>query len=198
MAHVAAEHRRGLRPSGDPDSAEAPLQESSGSLAGPPRTSSNPSKKGTEMALLNLGDLEAARQHDRLALSYYQQVHDSRPESPLWVITALAGMAAAHERLGEPQQAIDLLREAMLLSEKAGSGLQYARLLCHLGVNQESLGQLEDALASQERALALVHRTGGNPDYEWQIESRLGHVQRISFEHYRRSIEGSSAFARAP
>jgi CHAT domain-containing protein len=184
--------------SGDPDSAEAPLQASLRLARGlkPTGTSSNPSKKGTEMALLNLGDLEAARQHDRLALSYYQQVHASRPESPLWVITALAGMAAAHERLGEPQQAIDLLREAMLLSEKAGSGLQYARLLCHLGVNQESLGQLEDALASQERALALVHRAGGNPDYEWQIESRLGHVQRAlghpgdALEHYRRSIDG--------
>src|SRR5262245_16327148 len=117
--------------SGDPDNAEAPLQESLRLARGlkPNGTSSNPSKKGAEMALLNLGDMEAARQHDRLSLNYYEQVHVSQPESPLWVITALAGMAAAHERLGEPQRAIDLLREAMPLSEKAGSGLQYARLL---------------------------------------------------------------------
>src|SRR5262249_61617120 len=88
------------------------------------------------------------------------------------------GMADALEQLGEPHKAIDLLREAMPLSEKAATGLQYARLTSHLGVNQEAIGQLEEGLASQTRALALVHQAGGNPDYEWQIESRLGHVTR--------------------
>jgi CHAT domain-containing protein len=184
--------------SGDPDKAEGPLHESLLLARGlkSSDTTSNPSKKGTEMALLNLGAMEAARQHYRVALNYYEQVHASRPESPLWVITALAGMADAHEQLGEFQKAIDLLHEAIPLSEKAASGLQYARLTSHLGVNQEALGQLEDGLASQNRALALVHQTGGNPDYEWQIESRIGHVQRAlgrrdeALEHYRQSIHG--------
>jgi tetratricopeptide (TPR) repeat protein len=158
--------------SGDPDKAEAPLQESLRIARGlrSSETTNNPSKKGREMALLNLAAMEAARQHYRVALNYYEQVHASQPESPLWVISALEGMAEAHERLGEPRRAIDLLRDAMPLSEKAASGLQYARLLSRLGVNQELLGQLADALASQNRALALVHGAGGNPDHEWQIE----------------------------
>ena len=88
--------------SGDPDRAEGPLHESLLLARGlkSSDTTSNPSKKGTEMALLNLGDMEAARQRYRIALNYYEQVHASRPESPLWVITALAGMADAHEQLG--------------------------------------------------------------------------------------------------
>jgi CHAT domain-containing protein len=184
--------------SGDPDHAEAPLQEALRQSRGLKNSDavSNPSKKGTEMALLNLGAMELARQRYQAALNYYEQVHASRPESPLWMITALEGMAEVHERLGNFQKAVDLLREAMPLSEKAASGLQYVRLLSHLGVNQESLGQLEDALASEIQALALVHRNGGNPDYEWQIESRIGHVQRAlgraeeALDHYRKSIDG--------
>lgn len=184
--------------SGDPDEAEAPLQEAlkrAHELKGTDPLSP-PAKKATEMALLNLGSMEIARQHYQAALKYYEQVHASRPESPLWVVTALAGMAEVHERLGGAREAIDLLQEAIPLAEKGASGLLYARLVSHLGANQESLGHLEDALASQNRALAFIHQAGGNPDYEWQIETRIGHVQRAlgrheeALEHYRKSIDG--------
>src|SRR6185436_12072776 len=106
------------------------------------------------------------------------------------------GIAEVRRQLGEPQKAIDLLREALPLSEKTTAGLQYARLLSDLGVNQESLGQLEDALASENQALARVHDAGGNPDSEWQLESRIGHIQRAlghdedALDHYRKSIAG--------
>ena len=184
--------------SGDPDQAEGPLRESlraAGKLKHT-GTSSDPSKKGTEMALLNLGAMEIARQHYRPALAYYERVHASRPESPLWVITAIAGMAEAYEQLGDPRRAIDLLGEAIPLAEKASNGLQSARLLTRLGVNQEALGQLDEALASESRALVLMHQSGGNPDYEWQVEGRIGHVQRArgrsddALDHYRKSIDG--------
>src|SRR5262249_53111937 len=86
--------------------------------------------------------------------------------------------------------------EAMPLAENAAIGLASVRLITRLGVNQEALGQLEEALASETQALALVHRAGGSPDYEWQIESRIGHVLRAlrpdeqALDHYSRSMDG--------
>ncbi len=183
---------------GDPDKAEAPLQESLrlGREIKHSAVIRNPSKKAVEMALAYLGEMELARQRYPAALRYYQQVYASRPESPLWVITALQGMAEAEEQLGDHQKAIELLREAMPLAEKAGAGLPYAFIVSDLGRSQESLGQLKEALASQNRALAIVHDSGGNPDYDWQFESRIGHVDRAlgrneeALEHYQRSIRG--------
>ncbi len=181
---------------GEPDKAEAPLLESLRIAATLKHSDivSNPSKKGTEMALLNLGEMELARHHYQAALNYYQRVHASRPESPLWRISALEGMAQADEKLGEPQKAIDLLQKALPLSQKAASWLQYAAMLSELGLDQESLGQLDEALASQRRALALLHAKGGSPEYEWQFESRIAHIERAmgrnqdALEHYRDAV----------
>ena len=184
--------------SDDPDKAELPLQESL-RLARelkPNLHSSNPSKKATEMALLNLGGMEMARQHYRAALGYYEQVHASKPESALWVVSALQGMASSHEQLGEPQKAIELLDQAIPIAERAASGVEYRNLLSVLGVNQEKLGNLEAALASENRALTLIHEGGGDPDTEWQVESRTAHIERAlgnkdqALEHYQKSING--------
>ena len=110
--------------------------------------------------------------------------------------SALGGMAEAHEALGSSEQALELLEQAIPLSQKSATGVQYANLVSHLGVNQERLGQLDAALASESRALSFVHSQGGNLDYEWQVESRIGHVLRAlghpeeALEHYRISIVG--------
>ena len=184
--------------SDDPDKAELPLQESLrlARALKPNLHSSNPSKKATEMALLNLGGMEMARQHYRAALGYYEQVHASKPESSLWVVSALQGMAASYEQLGEPQKAIELLDQAIPIAEKAASGVEYRNLLSALGVNQEKLGNLEAALASENRALTLIHEGGGDPDTEWQVESRTAHIERAlgnkdrALEHYQKSING--------
>ena len=184
--------------SDDPDNAEFPLQESLriAHELKPNLRASNPSKKATEMALLNLGAMEMARQHYRAALNYYEQVHESKPESSLWVVAALQGMAASYEQLGEPQKAIELLDEAIPIAEKAASGVEYRNLLSALGLNQEKLGDLDAALASENKALALMHEAGGDPDSEWQVERRIAHVDRAlgrnqeALEHYRKSVAG--------
>jgi CHAT domain-containing protein len=183
---------------GDPNQAEAPLLESLrlGREIKHTETIRDPSKKAVEMALAYLGEMEIARHRFEAALNYYEQVYASHPESPLWVITALQGMAEAQEQLGQHQKAIDLLREAMPLAEATSAGAPYAFILSDLGRSQESLGQLEDALASQNRALAVIHQGGGNADYEWQFESRIGHVERAlghddeALEHYQEAIKG--------
>jgi CHAT domain-containing protein len=183
--------------SDDPDKAELPLQESL-RIAREPRPNlrtSNP-KKATEMALLNLGGMEMARQHYRAALNYYQQVYESKPESSLWVVAALQGMAASYEQLGEPQKAIEILSQAIPIAEKAASGVEYYTLLSMLGGNREKLGDLDAALAAENKALALIHQTGGDPDSEWQVESRIAHIERAlgnnqeALEHYTKSIGG--------
>ena len=180
--------------SDDTDKAELPLEESL-RMAHQLQPSAR-AKKGTEMALLDLGAMEIARQHYRAALGYYQQVHASKPESSMWAVSALQGMAESYEQLGEPQKAIDLLNEALPIAEKAASGVEYRNLLSALGVNQEKLGSLEAALASENKALALIHEGGGDPDAEWQVESRAAHIERAlgrkeeALKHYQKSIEG--------
>ena len=184
--------------SDNPDKAELPLQESLriARELKPNLRASNPSKKATEMALLNLGGMEMARQHYRAALNYYEQVHVSKPESSLWVVAALQGMAASYEQLGEPQKAIEFLDQAIPIAEKAASGYAYRNLLSELGGNQEKLGNLDAALASENKALALIHEAGGDPDSEWQVESRIAHIERAlenndqALEHYKKSISG--------
>jgi len=184
--------------SGDAERAEPPLQEALRLAAGLKYSAivSNPSKKGREMALLSLGDMEMLRRRYQAALNYYGEAHTSGPDSPLWAIAAIEGMAAVHEQIGEPQKAIDLLAEAIPQAEKTGSGLLQSRLVSQLGVNQEALGYLQEALASENRALAIVHQAGGNPDSEWQIEGRIGHIERAlrhaddALAHYRKSIDG--------
>ena len=185
--------------SGEPDRAVTPLQESLRLAAelktDDPKTAGK-SKKGTEMALLNLGAMEMARQRYRAALGYYEQVHASKPESSLWVVSALQGMAESYEQLGEPQKAIELLNQAIPIAEEARSGVEHRNLLSALGVNQEKLGNLQAALASENTALTLIHESGGDPDTEWQVESRTGHIERAlgnndqAMEHYQRAING--------
>lgn len=183
--------------SGEPDRAETPLQESprlAAELKTDDSKAAGKSKKGTEMALLNLGAMEMARQHYRAALGYYEQVHASKPESALWVVSALGGMAESYEQLGEPQKAIELLDQAMPIAEKAASGVEYRNLLSALGVSQEKLGNLEAALTSENKALTLIHKAGGDPDTEWQVESRTAHIERAlgnndhALEHYQKAI----------
>jgi CHAT domain-containing protein/Tfp pilus assembly protein PilF len=180
---------------GDPDKAEAPLQESL-RIAHQLKHSDlvrDPVKVATESSLLSLGQMEVARGHYQLALKYFEQAHASNPENPLFMIEMLTSMAEIHEKLGESQKSVELLQEAMTFAEKAASGF-YPMILSNLGHSQESLGRLNDALASQQRALALVRGNGGNPDYEWQIESHIAHVDLAlgraeeALEHYQNSI----------
>jgi len=180
---------------GDPDKAEAPLLESLriGRALKHSDLVSNPSKVATEMALRVLGEMEIAREHYQLALKYLDQVRESRPENTQAQIELLSGIALAHQRLGEFQNAAEALQEALPIAEKADSG--YSPLLvASLGEAQESLGQFNEALASENRALAALRKAGGNPDNEWEIERRIGHIDRAlahnqeALEHYENSV----------
>ena len=184
--------------SDDPDKAEPPLHESLriARELKPNLRAKNPSKKAKEMALLNLGGMEMARQHYRAALNYYEQVHESKPESSLWVVAALQGMATSCEQLGLPEKAIDYLEQAIPIAQNAASGAEYRNLLSALGVNEEKLGKLDAALTSENKALDLMHQAGGDPDSEWQVESRIAHIEHAlgnheeALEHYQKSISG--------
>lgn len=183
--------------SGDPDKAEGPLEESLriGRDLKHSDLVANPSKYATETSLLLLGDLEAQREHYPLALNYYQQVRDSHPDNPQRIIEILQSMAFVERKLDEPKKSLELLEEALGLAEKQSSA-SYPALLADLGVSEESLGQFNEALASESRGLALVRKNGGNPEYEWQAERGIGHIHHSlgnyeeSLAHYQSSMRG--------
>lgn len=182
---------------GDPDKAEAPLLESL-RIARELKHSdmvSNPSKVATETSLQALGEMEGAREHYQLALNYLEQVRQSHPDRGQSVLEILEAMAVIQQRLGNPKKAVELLEEAISIAEKSGS-VSYWGAVADLGVSQETLGQLSEALASENSAMAAVRKGGDKPDYEWQIEQRIGHVNRSlghneeALAHYQNSIRG--------
>ncbi len=180
---------------GDPDKAAAPLLESLRIARGLKHSDmvSNPSKVATEASLRVLGDMEIARERFQPALKYLDQVRESHPDDALAQIELLGSLAVAHQKLGEYQKAAEDLQEAIPIAEKANSGT-YPLLVANLGEAQESLGQLNEALASEDRALTALRRTGGNSDEEWLIERRIGHIDRAlarseeALAHYENSI----------
>ena len=185
---------------GDLDKAEAPLKESlriSHELKDEPGKSlvKNVSKVTQEASLLTLGLWEVDRAHYPAALNYYEQSLASKPENQAFTAELLTDMAAVHEKLRESQKSVELLEQALKIQESTGTGIN-GITLSDLGYSRESLGQLEEALVTQERALALVRQLGGNPEFEWLGESRIGHVRRAlgekekALEHYENSIRG--------
>ena len=180
---------------GDADKAEAPLQESLriGRDLKHSDLVSNPSKFATEMSFMLLGGMEVAREHFQVALTYLDHARESHPDSAQTQIEVLNTMSVAYQRLGQYEKAAEVLQEAMPIAEKANSG-DYATLATNLGEAQESLGQLTEALASEDRALAALRKTGVRPDSEWQIERRIGHIDRTlgqleeALTHYKNSV----------
>jgi CHAT domain-containing protein/tetratricopeptide (TPR) repeat protein len=180
---------------GDPDRAEAPLQESLriGRDLKHSDLVSNPSKVATETSLMLLGGMEVAREHFQVALKYLDQVRESHPDSAQTQIELLNTFSVAYQRLGQYQKAADVLQEALRIAEKAGSG-DYATIAANLGEAQESLGQLNEALASEALALTALRKASASSDTEWMIERRIGHIDRTlgqreeALAHYRNSI----------
>jgi CHAT domain-containing protein/Tfp pilus assembly protein PilF len=181
---------------GDPDKAEAPLQESL-RIGRDLRHSdlvSNPSKVATETSLMLLGGMEVAREHFQVALKYLDQVRESHPDNAQAQIELLNTLAVAYQRLGQYEKAAEVLQEAMPIAEKANSA-EYAGLIANLGEAQESLGQLNEALASEARALTVLRKAGGSSDDEWKIERRIGHIDRTlgrndeALSQYEKSID---------
>jgi CHAT domain-containing protein/Tfp pilus assembly protein PilF len=181
---------------GDPDKAEAPLQESLriGRDLKHSDLVSNPSKVATETSLMLLGGMEVAREHFQVALKYLDQVRESHPDSAQSQIELLNTLAVAYQRLGQYEKAAEVLQEAMPIAEKANSA-EYAGLIANLGEAQESLGQLNEALASEARALTALRKAGGSSDDEWKIERRIGHIDRTlgrndeALSQYEKSID---------
>jgi CHAT domain-containing protein len=145
-------------------------------------------------SLETLGDWEMGRQHFAAAVDYYEQAFASKPDSPAATAEILMNMAEAWEHLGESQKSVDLLQEAIKLQQSTGTEPSPV-MVSDLAHSQESLGHLSEALAGQERALAMVKQSGGDPLYEWQFESRIGHVERAmgrtqaALQHYQEAIK---------
>jgi CHAT domain-containing protein len=180
---------------GEPDKAEAPLLESLriGRDLKHSDLVSNPSKVATEMSLMFLGGMEAEREHYQVALKYFDQVRESGPDSAQTQVELLNSIAFANQRLGQYQKAAEVLQEAIPIAEKAHTA-DLATVLSNLGEAQESLGQLEEARGTENRALSTFRGFGTNTGQEWQIERRIGHIDRAlsrndeALSHYENSL----------
>jgi CHAT domain-containing protein/Tfp pilus assembly protein PilF len=173
---------------GESDRAEAPLREAL-------RLAREIKNKVLEaLSLDTLGLSEMDREHYPAALNYYQQSLDLKPENPLVMAQVLNNMGITHELIGESKKAAEVLQQALKTQEASGNGTNPI-ILSNLGDSQLSLGQLADALASEERALALIHQSGGMTQSEWYCEKRIGKVQHAmghneeALSHYRISID---------
>jgi len=167
---------------GDLDKAEAPLKDAlriANELKGEQWKSQvrDGGKIAREASLETLGNWEGAREHWTAAANYLQQALEDKPEIPGFTAEILTNLGIAREKLGESQKAVDLLQEAITVWAASGAP-PHPLMLADLAASQESAGQLQEALTGQQRALALVRENGGNAQYEWQIEGRLGRVER--------------------
>ena len=173
---------------GESDRSEAPLQESL-RLA---RELKNNALQA--LSLETLGLWEMNREHYSAALNFYEQSLATKPENPLVLAETLNNLGITYELLGESQKAVDVLQQALKTKEATGSGTDSV-ILSNLGESQLSLGLLPQALASEQRALAIAHQAGGMPYIEWMAEKRAGQVQRAmgnteeALAHYRTSID---------
>lgn len=173
---------------GESDRSEAPLKEAL-------RIAREMKNKVLESVSLDtLGLSEMDREHYPAALDYYQQSLDLKPENPLVMAEVLNNMGITHELMGESKKAVEILQEALKTQEASGNGANPI-MLSNLGDSQLSLGQFADALASEERALALIRQSGGMAQSEWYCEKRIGKVQHAmghneeALSHYRISID---------
>jgi CHAT domain-containing protein len=147
-----------------------------------------------EVSLETLGNWETGRQHFTAAVGYYEQALASKPDNPALTSEMLTNMASAWEHLGKSQKSVDFLQEAIKLQESTGAEPNPV-MVSDLAYSQESLGRLTEALAGQERALAILRQKGGDPFYEWQVESRIAHVERATgrpeeaLQHYQNAVK---------
>lgn len=167
---------------GDTQRAEAPLRDAlriAGELGADRWKSQVPDGGAVARAasLETIGNWEIARERYAAAATDLEQALAVAPEVPALTAEILSNLATTRERLGAPLAAIDLLEKAATLWAASGAP-PHPIMASDLASARESAGQLEAARTGQQRALALVHDSGGNPQYEWLIESRLAHVER--------------------
>lgn len=167
---------------GDLDKAEAPLKES---LAIAREMKQEPLKSkfkgwgqiGEAASLETLGNWEICRKHYPAAIDYLEQSLATSPDNPGFKAEILNNLAAAYELSGNSQRSAEIQQQALQFLATTGS-TPNPIMISNLAFSEEHLGQLKKALAGEERALSLVHESGGNLEYEWSILSRLGHVER--------------------
>ena len=95
---------------------------------------------------------------------------------------ALTNLGALRRILGDYDQAVGHLREAIALYRRAGGQRGVARALSHLGIVQERLGEHEEAVSLQREALA-VHRRLGNRHGEAAALLNLGNAYNRPGHH---------------
>jgi CHAT domain-containing protein/tetratricopeptide (TPR) repeat protein len=114
--------------------------------------------------LLSLGSVYSLLNQPRTALDFLEQArmrgHDLRgPVAEQTDFYAIYEMAQIHQSLGQGEQALELLKLALMRSRALGDSRSNARALNDLGRIYEEMGDQKAALAYFREALAIARET---------------------------------------
>lgn len=114
-------------------------------------------KKEQGLVLFNQHDYEAARRAFEEAREEYTQagLHDMAAEMKV-------NIGLVHRELGETQQALDLMTDALRTFEDQGDDLRMAQVHGNMGGVYRALGEQEKAESSYREAATLFEKLGEN------------------------------------
>ncbi len=157
---------------GDYDRAEPKLQEA---LSIAREFKNKPLEEASLLSLIELkirgAQYQAAQEYCDKALEI-----DAEVKNPGLHYELLANAADVYQGLGDHHKAIAMYKQALEAARGIGHRLDEAIILSSIGVSEQALGQLSEALNSQARAQTVLRETGAYPDVESFIDWRIARV----------------------
>jgi CHAT domain-containing protein len=146
--------------------------------------------------LQNIGYAHARMSEHAEALKYYQEAYTigKRLDNTDTQAIALNNIAATYGKQGKPQQAIDTLKQALLIFEEKGENqIKKAITLSNIGTILSDIGKSQEAIESLNSALKIFQRAGIRQQEATTLLS-LGAVYfeinrtDIALEHFNQSL----------
>jgi serine/threonine protein kinase/Flp pilus assembly protein TadD len=146
-----------------------------------------------------LGKYADARTHEEAAIAIYAQY--LRPEDPR-IIEAKQSLGQTYIDLGEFQAAVDIFRDALMLSEKqypAGSvdiseaRRRVALALYHAGRSEEALPMMRESIARLEKEFGADNRETSSAYNDLAVVLNDLRNYDLAEEYYRKALESSIA-----
>ncbi len=104
------------------------------------------------------------------------------------------------EQKGDLHQAIRCYEESIRISQTAAQLLQVAQVQTDLGLAYRAVGQLDDAVANLQAALALYRTTGAEPDALLEVLNNLAmiHIEQADWPAAQRYLDEADRLVANP
>jgi CHAT domain-containing protein len=168
---------------------------------------------GASAALYHLGVANQQLRRYPQALALFEQALALRPmgTDPERRGEALTRIGDLHQRLGQPQRALDALQPALEIAQSLGQKAEEGDILRLMAMGYQDLGKAEDLKSTaNQRALDLyqqalsLQRAAGNRPYERRVLSQLGNFYKqhnqnlLSILYFKQSVNLSEQLRQAP